>query len=187
MNSDKEQINTQDTNNESKLSWLKLGIKILDSKGWKGLKINDMCHQLNLTKGAFYHWFQSKKDFEMQVLKFWKQKFTSSFIDVAESGKTSKEKLSILGRQCIDGTLEGTRLEYEINAWSLQDDDVKTFVTSVYETRYNYLVKLLSDIHDDPVEVKKQSLILYSLVIGVDLFYKPLSRDELELIFSDFI
>jgi AcrR family transcriptional regulator len=173
--------------NNNKTSWLKLGINTIDQKGWKELKINELCKQLKVTKGSFYHWFKSKSDYEWQVLEFWKQRFTNSFIEHAEVGKNSKEKLSLLGRQVIDGAINGNRLEFEINAWSFQDDKVKEFVTSVYEKRYNYVVKLLSNIYSDPVDVKKHSLILYSLVIGVDLFYRKLSLKELELIFSDYL
>ncbi len=173
--------------NNSQLAWLKKGIQTLDTVGWRALKINDLCKELNVTKGSFYHWFKSKRDYEMQVLQYWKQRFTQGFIEEAEKGQSSAEKLSLLGWQCIEGAISGNRLEFEINAWSFQDDAVKDFVVSVYEQRHQYLVKLLSDIYDDPVEIKKRGLILYSLVIGVDLFYRQLSRKELELIFSDYL
>ncbi len=173
--------------NDSQLAWLKLGIQTLDTIGWRGLKIKELCQQLKVTKGSFYHWFKSKRDFEMQVLNYWKQRFTQGFIEQAEHGTNSREKLSLLGRQCIDGAINGNRLEFEINAWSFQDDEVKAFVFSVYEQRYRYLEKLLTDIYSNPTDVKKHSLILYSLVIGVDLFYRQLSQQELELIFSDYL
>ena len=173
--------------NNSHLMWLKKGIKTLDTAGWRALKINELCQQLNVTKGSFYHWFKSKRDYDMQVLKYWKQRYTQGFIELAEQGNSSREKLSLLGKQCIDGALKGDRLEFEINAWSFQDDEVKRFVTSVYEQRHQYLIKLLSDIYDDPIEIKKHGLILYSLVVGVDFFYRQLSQEELELIFSDYL
>ncbi len=173
--------------NNSQLAWLKKGIQTLDSKGWRALKINELCQELQVTKGSFYHWFKSKRDYEMQVLKYWKLRFTQGFIDQAEQGQSSREKLSLLGRQCIDGAISGNRLEIEINAWSLQDDEVRAFVTAVYEQRHNYLIQLLQDIYDTPQEVKRHSLILYCLVIGIDLFYRQLDREELELIFSDYL
>ncbi|WP_223787363.1 TetR/AcrR family transcriptional regulator [Marinicella meishanensis] len=173
--------------NNSQLAWLKIGIQTLDQIGWRALKINDLCQQLKVTKGSFYHWFQSKRDYEMQVLGYWKQRFTQGFIDQAESGHSSREKLSLLGQQIIQGALDGNRLEFEINAWAQQDDEVKAFVTSVYEQRYAYLVRLLKDIYPDPQAVQKHSLTLYSLVIGIDLFYRRLSRAELELIFEDYL
>lgn len=173
--------------NNSQLAWLKKGIQTIDSKGWRALKINELCQELQVTKGSFYHWFMSKRDYEWQVLNYWKLRFTQGFIDQAEQGRSSREKLSLLGKQCIDGAINGNRLEIEINAWSLQDDEVRTFVTSVYEQRHDYLIHLLQDIYDTPQEVKRHSLILYCLVIGIDLFYRQLSREELELIFADYL
>ncbi|HHL32385.1 MAG TPA: TetR/AcrR family transcriptional regulator [Oceanospirillales bacterium] len=177
----------QNNNETSRLAWLKLGLKTIDNEGLGQLKINSLCKKLQVTKGSFYHWFKSKNDYEMQVLEFWKLRFTQNFIDLAESGKTNKEKLSLLGRQCIDGTLNGNRLEYEINAWSKEDKTVKDFVYSVYKKRFHYLMKLLSGIYQDKNLVKKHALILYSLVVGVDFFYRQLNREELELIFSDYL
>ncbi len=173
--------------NNSHMAWLKMGIKTLDTKGWRALKINDLCDHLGVTKGSFYHWFKSKRDFDFQVLAYWKLRFTQGFIEMAEKGKNSREKLSLLGKQCIDGAIEGNRLEFEINAWSFQDEEVKEYVTVVYQKRHQYLIKLLSDIYTDPMEVNKHSLILYSLVIGVDFFYRQLTRQELNLIFSDYL
>ncbi len=175
------------TDNNSKLAWLRMGIHTLDTLGWRALKINEMGQKLGVTKGSFYHWFDSKNDYDQQLLAYWKQRYTQGFIEQAETGQTSQDKLALLGQQCIDGAIEGNRLEFEINAWSFQDDTVKAFVTSVYEQRHQYLIKLLSDIYDDPKQVEKHGLILYSLVIGVDLFYRQLTRAELELIFSDYL
>lgn len=177
----------QENSNNSKLAWLKLGINTIDQFGLKELKINVLCEKLKVTKGSFYHWFKSKRDYEEQILDFWKQRFTHAFIENAEVGKTDKQKLSLLGRQCIDGAINGNRLEFEINAWSFKDDNVKEFVYSVYKTRYEYLENLLSGIYKDKTLIKKHALVLYSLVIGVDLFYRELSLEELELIFSDYL
>lgn len=177
----------QENENNSKLAWLKLGIQTIDEFGLNELKINVLCEKLKVTKGCFYHWFNSKRDYEFQILEFWKQRFTQSFIDNAEVGITEKQKLSLLGRQCIDGAINGNRLEFEINAWSFKDPEVSAFVYSVYKTRYEYLEKLLRGIYNDKTLVKKHALVLYSLVIGVDLFYRKLSLEELELIFSDYL
>ncbi|VAW48860.1 hypothetical protein MNBD_GAMMA03-2065 [hydrothermal vent metagenome] len=174
-------------NLNSKLGWLKIGIKTIGTAGLSELKINNLCNTLNVTKGCFYHWFQSKRDYEIQILEFWKLKFTQNFIDLAEIGKTDREKLSLLGRQCINATINGNRLEFEINAWSQKDKEVQKFVYSVYKQRYNYITKLLSSIYTNKTEVKKHALTLYSLVVGVDFFYRKLTLTELELIFSDYL
>ncbi|MBL4773150.1 MAG: TetR/AcrR family transcriptional regulator [Alcanivoracaceae bacterium] len=177
----------QENPNNNKLVWLKLGLNTIGKQGRNELKINLLCERLKVTKGSFYHWFSSKKDYERQLLQFWKQRFTQAFIEQAEKGKNNKEKLALLGRQCIEAAVNGNRLEFEINAWSFQDNDVKDFVYSVYKQRYEYLEKLLTGLYKSKNEVKKHALILYSLVVGVDFFYRKLSLQELELIFSDYL
>lgn len=174
-------------NENSHLAWLKMGIKTLDSRGWRALKISELCQQLGVTKGSFYHWFSSKRDYNFQVLAYWKLRYTQGFIDQAEKGGDSREKLSLLVEQCIKAAIKGNRLESEINAWSFQDDEVKDYVMTVYKQRHKYLEKLLQDVYPDPVLVKKHGLILYSLVVGVEIFYRKLSKHELELIFSDYL
>jgi AcrR family transcriptional regulator len=171
----------------NKQSWLQLGINTIDKFGLDELKIRTLCEQLQVTKGSFYHWFSSKKDYEMQILEFWKQEFTNKFIELAEDGNSNQEKLSLLGRQCINGVINGNRLEYEVNAWSFKDKEVKQFVISVYKKRYKYVERLLTGIYADSNQVKKHALILYSLIVGVDFFYRKLNRQELELIFSDYL
>ena len=173
--------------NDSQLAWLKMGIYTLDQLGFRSLKIKDMCEKLEVTKGSFYHWFKSKRDYELKLLDYWKQRYTYGFIVNAEKGKNSKSKLAILGEQCIEGALNGNRLEFEINAWSFQDQEVKIFVTSVYQQRHQYLIKLLSDIYSDPQDVKKHALTLYALVVGIDCFYRDLTLEELDLMFSDYL
>ncbi len=162
-------------------------MRTIGEQGLTALKINKLCQLLKVTKGAFYHWFNSKRDYEFQILALWKQQFTQQFIDLAELGNNNQQKLSLLCEQCIESNLIGNRLEFEINAWSHKDKIVKNFVHSVYKKRYTYLLSLLKGIYTDASEIKKHALILYSLVVGIDFFYRKLTRKELELIFSDYL
>jgi len=133
----------QENSNNSQLAWLKLGINTIDQYGLAELKINELCQKLNVTKGSFYHWFKSKNDFEMQLLEFWKQRFTSTFIENAEAGNTDCEKLSLLGRQCIDGAINGNRLEFEINAWSFKNKKaaITEMTTPTQRTPLRYFLR----------------------------------------------
>ena len=177
------QVNT----NNNKRAWLTLGLRTLGEEGLTSLKISKLCLKLKVTKGCFYHWFKSKADYELQVLAFWEQRFTQQFIKLAELGVNDKHKLSLLCEQCISSTINGNRLEFEINAWTQKNENVKDFVHKVYKQRYTYLLKLLSGIYTNEDEIKKHALIIYSLVVGIDFFYRKLSRKELELIFSEYL
>jgi AcrR family transcriptional regulator len=170
-----------------KEDWLKLGLRLLDSTGRNSLKISNLCSSLKLTKGAFYHWFESKADYDLSLLSYWRELFTIQFIENANVGETSKDKLQILINHCINSMREDSQLEIEINMWAKQDEEINEFVIEVYEKRFKYIENLLLDIYGNKEEAKRHSLILYSLVIGVDLFYRKLSKKELKLIFKDYL
>lgn len=170
-----------------KEKWLKTGLMTLDKNGADQIKISTLCAQLQVTKGAFYHWFNSKKDFDLAMLEYWRNTFTEQFILLSESGSSSKEKLTLLVRQCIDGLSKGSRLEIEINMWSKQNPEIGEFVLSVYQQRFDYLMSLLNDIYHSKNEAKRHGLILYCLLIGCDLFFRSISKEEAELIFQEYV
>jgi len=166
---------------------LKMGLNLLDTSGHSSLKISQICTSLNLTKGAFYHWFKSKEEFNLSLLVYWRELFTSKLIEDANRGGSSQDKLVRIIQLCIDSAMEDSRLEIEINMWGHQDMMVGEFVGNVYQERFLYLVNLLEDIYQNKAEAKRHALILYSLISGVDLFYKRLSKDEMTLIFKDYL
>lgn len=170
-----------------KEQWLKVGLHTLDNKGAEHLKIAEMCKQLNVTKGAFYHWFGSKKDYDRALLEYWQDIFTEEFIRQSESAETAKKKLSRLVEQCIDGISKGSRLEIEINMWAKQNSVVGEFVTGVYTQRFDYLMGLLNDIYADPQQAKRHGLTLYCLLVGCDLFFRSLSKSEAQLMFAEYL
>jgi AcrR family transcriptional regulator len=170
-----------------KQKWLSTGLMTLDKNGADHLKISDLCQQLNVTKGAFYHWFKSKKDFDFALLEYWRDTFTEQFILLSDSGSNSEEKLTLLIRQCIEGLNKDSRLEIEINMWSKQNVEVGEFVLEVYQQRFDYVMKLLLDIYPCAMEAKRHALLLYCLLIGCDLFFRKISKEEAELMFREYL
>lgn len=166
---------------------LKTGLKLLDSSGRGSLKISTICSTLKLTKGAFYHWFKSKKEFDLNLLAYWRELFTREFILNANVGENAKEKLSRLINNCINSSKVNSRLEVEINMWGHQDPDIREVVEQVYDERFHYLLALLEDIYPSKEEAKRHALIIYSLIIGVDLFYKKMSKQEMQLVFKAYL
>jgi AcrR family transcriptional regulator len=167
--------------------WLQKGLQLLDKSGKNSLKISILCEELNLTKGSFYHWFKSKQYFDQSLLKYWRQLFTRQFIEDANLGGSSQEKLSRLIEKCINGMGNESRLELEINIWGHQDKDIGVFVETVYKERFQYLITLLEDIYKCKEEANRHGQILYCLMIGVELFYQKLSRNDLRSIFKEYL
>ena len=170
-----------------KQKWLSAGLMTLDKKGADHLRIVDLCQQLNVTKGAFYHWFKSKKEFDFALLEYWRNAFTQQFIERSDIGANSPKKLAMLVQQCIEGLNKESRLEIEINMWAKQNAEIGEFVLQVYQQRFDYLMELLNDIYPSSVEAKRHALLVYSLLIGCDLFFRKITKEEAELMFRDYL
>lgn len=55
---------------ETKQKIFSTSLALFDEKGYDNVTINDICHQIGLTKGAFYHHFNSKSDILIMKYKF---------------------------------------------------------------------------------------------------------------------
>ncbi|WP_437373638.1 TetR family transcriptional regulator C-terminal domain-containing protein [Maribacter litoralis] len=48
---------------------LNAGVNIIAKKGYNGIGIQEILNEVNIPKGSFYHYFKSKEDFGIQVIK----------------------------------------------------------------------------------------------------------------------
>lgn len=48
---------------------LDVGVDIIAKKGYNGIGIQEILNEINIPKGSFYHYFKSKEDFGIQVIK----------------------------------------------------------------------------------------------------------------------
>ena len=48
---------------------LNVGVDIIAKKGYNGIGIQEILNEVNIPKGSFYHYFKSKEDFGIQVIK----------------------------------------------------------------------------------------------------------------------
>jgi len=45
------------------------GVAVIAEKGYSGSSVDDIVQQAGVSKGAFYHYFQSKEDFAVDIIK----------------------------------------------------------------------------------------------------------------------
>ena len=54
--------------------WIELTLDEIAKTGVKGIRVNDLCDRMGVTKGSFYTHFASKEDLLQGVLKYWSSK-----------------------------------------------------------------------------------------------------------------
>ena len=64
-------------------AWLELGLKRFAESGIKGLVVNDMSNELNISKTSFYNFFGSKEEYINQLLEYW---FIAGTVNITKEG-----------------------------------------------------------------------------------------------------
>ena len=66
---------------KTKRDWWIAGIQILTETGPSGLTIDNLCQQLEVTKGSFYHHFGGIEDFKERLLAYYEAEGTLDIIE----------------------------------------------------------------------------------------------------------
>jgi TetR/AcrR family transcriptional repressor of nem operon len=89
---------------------LDAAVHVVRQKGYASTSVDDLCKEAGVTKGAFFHHFESKEDLGVAAAQYWND-FTSAFFRSAPY-QAHKDPLDrVLGyvdfrRQIIQGKLE---------------------------------------------------------------------------------
>ena len=86
---------------------LMAAVKVLTSKGYYSSTMDDIVDESNMSKGAIYHYFSSKKDVYLAVIDMWESQ-TQELLAPAAKEKSSadaiKKLFKLLAKQLkIDG------------------------------------------------------------------------------------
>lgn len=171
---------------KNKQDWLTAGIIAFAKKGPAGLTIDGLAQQLGVTKGSFYHHFESQAAFKKAFLLDYAQKTTPAVIDRLKGIPTSLEQLHELLRIIIVGSAEVTfNVENMIRAWAMHDSDANAMQTSMDSQRIAYVQALLGDLLvDDEVSAERASQLFYATLVGAQQMHPPITGDALSQLFN---
>jgi TetR/AcrR family transcriptional regulator, transcriptional repressor for nem operon len=96
---------------------LDIGVGLFNKKGYNGIGIKEVLDEAQIPKGSFYHYFKSKEDFGLQVVKRYSDS-TLTFLrsHLEDNSKSPKERLIqffdamqeiYMKKECKEGCLLG--------------------------------------------------------------------------------
>lgn len=105
----------------TKMAFLDAAVEILAQDGASGLNIVALCAHLNVTRGSFYHHFESLKDFQTQFIEYWETSVVQTRLQMAEEppsfGGRSAAAIAIVERMDF-------RVEKALRHWGASEPDV---------------------------------------------------------------
>lgn len=155
---------------------------ILSESGHNGLTIPALCRHLSVTKGSFYHHFDSLSTFVDALLDHWATEHATRLIAQSEAAADVVEQFEILKGIAI-GLPHGA--EAAIRAWSWSNHRVAEAQRLVDQARLAHLAEAGERLGHTPERARLMAKISMSVMIGMQQLERPASPEAMEEVFSE--
>lgn len=143
--------------------WLNLALSELKTHGYSALKAQPLAKKLKVTRGSFYHHFESLEVFHVAVIDHWSKCTSGSIIQAAKAAKDPHQALDELLQKTLRS---GEELERAIRSWSTVQDFVAKAVEKVDQERIKAAERLLIDSEVPRSTASARAKLLYWAAIG---------------------
>ncbi len=99
--------------------WVTAARHILVRGNVRGIKVDALCARLGVTKGSFYHHFDSLADLLAAMLNAWHKRMTLDVIqNIGRPRREERERLrTLIGLPRVTASLQAAQVEKSIRDW----------------------------------------------------------------------
>jgi AcrR family transcriptional regulator len=126
---------------------LDAALTVLVQNGYQGSRMDDVVSESQLSKGAIYWYYKSKKDMYLDLVNFWVIRYSATINHLVENDQAAPDQLKSLFNYFID--------QYESDPdpfialtefWSMaqKDDDFRAKLQKVYSQFLEVLEKIIA-------------------------------------------
>ncbi|MEM8906518.1 MAG: TetR/AcrR family transcriptional regulator [Bacteroidota bacterium] len=168
----------------SKKDWLEEGFKILSEFAQNKLRILYLCERLKVTRGSFYHHFQSIEAYIVALMQEWERQHTLTFIREASRGGDPKARMLLLNQQVIAADQS---IEAAIRSWSFYHPEVNQHLARVDQIRIAYLEGIFRDMGFPPDKALAKAKLDYAILVGLQQLYPKTTAAEMEALYEVYL
>jgi AcrR family transcriptional regulator len=143
--------------------WLNLALVELKERGHDALKAQPLARKLNVTRGSFYHHFDSLETFHAAVIGHWSDRSSGQIIRAARDTADPQKALDDLLQKTFRS---GEALERAVRAWSTVQPLVAMAVAKIDQDRIEVAKTLLVQGGVQRSVAKPRAQLLYWAAIG---------------------
>ena len=120
--------------------YVDVGFQLLATGGIGEVTIANVCGRLHVTKGSFYHHFESAPAFHRELLAYYEDEYARRRIEEVRAIAGTEDRLVGLLERGVERDHEA---ESALRAWSRTDPSAAEVVQRVDAARARYLVEFL--------------------------------------------
>jgi len=137
---------SQSKQNKRKDQILDAALSVIVEHGYDRSRMDDIVQSSQLSKGAIYWYYKSKKEVYLSLVDYWVKRYNAGFIDNLEQHHTASEQLKGLFDYFIDQyETDPTAFKILVEFWSLsgRDKDFNKKLQRVYSDFLEYVVHII--------------------------------------------
>jgi AcrR family transcriptional regulator len=149
----------------SREAWIDAGLNALAEGGPDAVRVDVLAQALGVSRGGFYHQFDSRPAFLEELLDTWERRSTDEVLDrVEREGGDARAKVGKAGMLTFSAAL--LPVDLAVRDWSRRDAAVAQRLRRVDNGRMAYLRAQIATLRDDPDDVEALALLAFSVAIG---------------------
>jgi AcrR family transcriptional regulator len=149
----------------SRESWIDAGLAALADGGPDAVRVDVLAQTLGVSRGGFYHQFDSRPAFLEELLDTWERRSTDEVLDrVEREGGDARTKAGRAGMLTFSAAL--LPVDLAVRNWSRRDDAVAARLRRVDDRRMDFLRRQFATQRSDADDVEALALLAFSVAIG---------------------
>jgi AcrR family transcriptional regulator len=146
-------------------AWIDAGLSALSEGGSDAVRIDVLAQALGVSRGGFYHQFDSRPAFLDELLDTWERRSTDEVLErVEREGGDARTKATKAGLLTFSDEL--LPVDLAVRDWARRDNAVAGRLRRVDNRRMEYLRTQIAELHSDTDDVEAIALLSFSLLIG---------------------
>ncbi|TPG33640.1 TetR/AcrR family transcriptional regulator [Mycolicibacterium hodleri] len=149
----------------SREAWIEAGLTALADGGPDAVRIDVLAQTLGVSRGGFYHQYESRPAFLEEMLDTWERRSTHDVLDrVEREGGDARTKVGKAGMLTFSDEL--LPVDLAVRDWARRDAAVADRLRRVDNSRMAYLRSQIATFRADAADVEALALLAFSLAIG---------------------
>ncbi|BDX32024.1 hypothetical protein TUM20985_25710 [Mycobacterium antarcticum] len=149
----------------SRAEWIDAGLAALADGGPDAVRVDVLAQTMGVSRGGFYHQFDSRPAFLDELLDTWERRSTDDVLDrVEREGGDARTKVTYAGMLTFSAAL--LPVDLAVRDWARRDAAVAERLKRVDNGRMDYLRSQIATFTDDADDVEPLALLAFSLAIG---------------------
>jgi len=161
---------------KTKDEYFRVALELLADHGATGVTIANLCSALSVTKGSFYHHFESGPDFMHSFLVDWERKYAKPDVEHARGIPDPVERLNQLKPLVVGLHHEA---ESAIRALARTDDYAAEVQSRVDAERLEVVTESIVALGIDGAEANDFAHTAVGMLIGAQHMSRPVDRNQL--------